>query len=283
MAEIGAGVQGEVEIQGNMEGFGARVYLRCGDTESTTVSQPDGTFIFRQADEGTCEVEVKAPAHLSAKMNGVIVQKGEITYPPPVSLQIGDLNGDGEVNAKDLVLVAAVFGESGSEWHGSPTVGGLVTEMVSPEEFGPDFLTIDFDDPWQFQLTPQGATFVEDTTVTPGFVNQAQVGAQRISSPPNAMMANPDFPHTSNNIPLTVLFESGREKVGMFVGAASELTVKLTAFDEESRTIGSVKVPTTADGLTFIGLSSPNVPIFKVSLDYGDTPEPEVIDDFMFE
>ena len=175
---IGAGVQGKVELQGNMEGFGARVYLRCGDTESTTVSQPDGTFIFRQADEGTCQVEVKASAHLSAKMNGVIVQKGEITYLPPVSLQIGDLNGDGEVNAKDLVLVAAVFGESGSEWHGSPTVGGLVTEMVSPEEFGPDFLTIDFDDPSQFQLTPQGpstqgATFVDDATVTPGFVNQA--------------------------------------------------------------------------------------------------------------
>lgn len=69
----------------------------------------------------------------------------------------------------------------------------------------------------------------------------------------------------------------------MFVGAASELTVKLTAFDEENRTIGSVKVSTTADGLTFIGLSSPNVPIFNVSLDYGDTPEPEVIDDFVFE
>ena len=117
-----ASIQGKVEFPypGMMEGFGARVHLRCGDAQMTTISQPDGTFTFRNAPEGTCEVEVRAPAHLPAKKANVVVKRGGVTSLPPVRLSIGDLNGDGRNDAQDLSLLAASFGRAESEW---PTEG----------------------------------------------------------------------------------------------------------------------------------------------------------------
>ena len=47
LGTLGSFVQGEVEFQGNMEGFGARVLLACGAVEIAGVTEPDGTFSVR--------------------------------------------------------------------------------------------------------------------------------------------------------------------------------------------------------------------------------------------
>lgn len=127
---IGTSIRGTVELQGNMWNLEAQIHATCGEIEITTSSRPEGTFVLPNVPEGTCDVEVRAPAHLPARKTGVTVQSGEVTLLPPVRLIIGDLNGDGRNDALDLAIVAANLAKTESEWPGTPTIGD---QSLAPE------------------------------------------------------------------------------------------------------------------------------------------------------
>ena len=123
LGTLGSFVQGEVEFQGNMEGFGARVLLACGAVEIAGATEPDGTFSVRNVPKGTCNIEVRAPGHIPASKANVTVVAGETTQLSPVRLLVGDLDGDGVNGARDLALLASNLGRPESPWPEQPPLG----------------------------------------------------------------------------------------------------------------------------------------------------------------
>ena len=127
---VNTSIQGTVEFPypAMMEGYGAKVYLTCGDVYMTGDSKLDGTFSFRSVPEGTCDVEVRAPAHLPARKSGLVVERNTITRLPSVRLSVGDLNGDEVVDAQDLALAGMAMGKTESDWADGPAGAGSMAK-----------------------------------------------------------------------------------------------------------------------------------------------------------
>ena len=120
LATRGTLILGQVEFQGNMEGFGAMVYVTCEDFQTTTVTEADGAFMVRSLPGGTCDVEVRAPGHIPARKEALSVPVGSVIELPPVRLLAGDLNGDGRDDSQDLALLASNLGKAESPWPDPP-------------------------------------------------------------------------------------------------------------------------------------------------------------------
>jgi hypothetical protein len=160
------------------------------------------------------------------------------------------------------------------------------TQLTSPEQFSPDATTINFDDlPAGTHVDDEyhrlGVTFLNDTTTTPVTV---YAGANT-ASPPNSLFNNADPGHTSANIPLTIFFDEPKTRVGMYLGngESQQPTAELTAYDASGSPICSVSAVAPEPASQFLGLASPQVPIYAVTLDYGNTSLGEEVDDLIFE
>ena len=94
---------------------GARVTLSSGDQAIARVTSDPGTGSFEiRLVSGIYDVKVEKDGFLSATRRGVVVD-GNIML-PEVRLLWGNANGDGLVDAEDLVLPAKNFGKRESPW-----------------------------------------------------------------------------------------------------------------------------------------------------------------------
>jgi CSLREA domain-containing protein len=168
--------------------------------------------------------------------------------------------------------------------------GGGAEPITSPADCTPGYLggtTVDFDDAAASALLADryaslGLRFVDDGTTTP----RARADTSRLtSSPPNSLLNEDDDADLgSEGIPLTMLFDEPQTRVGFFAGNGEPgLSALVTAYDELGAELGSVlvEVPTN-DVETYVGIRIDAGGIRKVTLDYGDDPSAEEIDDLCF-
>ncbi len=95
----------------------------------------------------------------------------------------------------------------------------------------------------------------------------------------------PVAPNVSNNNPMLIQFTTARTHVGFFVGNSGDtgLTAVMRAFDASGRELCFFDMEPVPDPHTlFMGVYDPNGTIRSVTLDYGDTPVNESIDDLYF-
>jgi hypothetical protein len=156
--------------------------------------------------------------------------------------------------------------------------------------FGEASQTINFDDLTfsdtvsDFYLESHGVEFADNDKITPILIapyNRNNVGT---SSEPYSIVADGDWPETSANEPLKIIFSEGQKKVGMYVGNARDSTTAvLIAYNNQGQEIASYSRDDLNDKVnTFMGISA-DEPIYTVTLDFGDTLLSEEIDNLMFE
>ena len=160
---------------------------------------------------------------------------------------------------------------------------------VDKTDFSSNAIVITFDDlsvatQVDDEYESLGVYFVNDEITTPLIVGPYNRNYSQTCSEPNSLANDADYPHTSANVPLKIIFKDPVRKVGMCIGNGENLqpTAVLTAYDVNGNPIGSVSKTVPEPCTEFIGLKS-DVPIYSVTLDYGDSYLSEEIDNLMFE
>ncbi|MBI3032242.1 hypothetical protein HYY69_02105 [Candidatus Woesearchaeota archaeon] len=105
----------------------------------------------------------------------------------------------------------------------------------------------------------------------------------------NALAALPKWPYTSKYVPLVMGFKTPKKRVGFYIGNGNEYgtdnVAYIRAYDQDGKQIGVTlfreHFPNAIQ--TFIGIESRGVGISRLSLDYGRTNLPELIDDIITE
>ncbi len=104
-------------------------------------------------------------------------------------------------------------------------------------------------------------------------------------SAPNVAINDATSPATSENVPLTFYFRTGKTHVGFYMGNGEDagLVGVMTGYDADGNVICEVKNEPVPESYTeFIGMRDPAGRIVKVTLDYGASLLNESIDDLYF-
>ncbi len=104
-----------------------------------------------------------------------------------------------------------------------------------------------------------------------------------------ALAAQPEWPFTSKFVPLVMAFKTPKKRIGFYIGNGNEYgndnVAYVKAYDAQGKQIGVTlfreHFPNAIQ--TFIGIESRRVGISRLSLDYGRTNLPELIDDIITE
>ncbi len=105
-------IKGRVLLQGREDFSGVRILL---DGEEKAVTDSKGDFSIEVA-PGTYTVTAVMPGFLPAVKSNVVVEPGEVEDVGTVLLLAGDLNGDGIIDIRDLVILGRNFGRTESPW-----------------------------------------------------------------------------------------------------------------------------------------------------------------------
>ena len=108
LAVVGRGIiQGYIYLQGRTDHSGATVSING----HSTTTNPDGNFSLEVA-PGTYTVSASMPSYLTDEILTIVVQAGEIVDVGTITLLGGDADHDGDIDADDLVRIAAHFNAS---------------------------------------------------------------------------------------------------------------------------------------------------------------------------
>ena len=202
------------------------------------------------------------------------------------------------------------------------TTGGCTTDCPEPSEmageadFGSNKEKIDFEtdpvtgDPYNAgetvstqYLQSKGVTFNDDPRATPKIIGSCASADNPCRFPPTAGTRSGRFglwnsPDTlpvgpidpvpdSRGVPLNISFVRPIQRVGMYIGNddADNTTATLTAFSgaTEVKSITRTREQIGFGSETFMGIDAGRANITSVSLDYGQSPLGEEIDDLIFE
>lgn len=105
-----ATLSGSAYLEGREDHAGIAVQAKRGESLEKTVSTAaDGTFLIEGLPAGDYGLTYLKPGWLRAKIE-LALAVGEAKAAPPVTLALGDLNGDGYINVSDLLWIAAHIG-----------------------------------------------------------------------------------------------------------------------------------------------------------------------------
>jgi len=131
-------------------------------------------------------------------------------------------------------------------------------------------------------LSSFGVSF-EDSRVSQATIIADPAGAR---SQPNVARNVPISPSTSSGVSMRVSFDTPKTQVGMFLGngsAAAGIDASLTAYDGQGGFLCQARLsPVPVEHTAFIGLNDPDGRISSIELTYGQSPQPESIDDLYF-
>ena len=155
-----------------------------------------------------------------------------------------------------------------------------------------DTQVIDFEDnpsqPDLDYLNTHGVSFQDDTGKTSAIlVNSYNRGGAATSSGEYSLFSNGNYPETSDNVPLTIEFSEGMSAVGFYLGNGNkyseQVNAVVTAYGQNGKVLGSIAQNHITDAVeSFLGLQAPSEPIYKVTINYGNSVLGEEIDDLMF-
>ena len=151
---------------------------------------------------------------------------------------------------------------------------------------------IDFEDnpsqPDLDYLDTHGVSFQDDTGKTSAIlVNSYNRGGAATASGEYSLFSNGNYPATSANVPLTIEFNEGMSAVGFYLGNGNkygeQVNAVVTAYGQTGKILGTIAQNHIDDSVeSFLGLQAPTEPIYKVTIDYGNSVLGEEIDDLMF-
>ncbi len=105
-------IRGNVFLQGSPDHSG--VTVRTNGNGAT--SAEDGSYSIEGLPPGSYALTAEKEMYLTATKEGVVVEPGETAVVGNVILLAGDLNGDGVIDLRDLVILAQNLGLLASPW-----------------------------------------------------------------------------------------------------------------------------------------------------------------------
>ncbi len=75
---------------------------------------PGGHFALL-APDGTFDIVIGAPGHLSLIIPAAQIKSGQVLNVPELTLPFGDANGDGRIDILDLSMAAGNFGRTAEQ------------------------------------------------------------------------------------------------------------------------------------------------------------------------
>lgn len=117
------------------------------------------------------------------------------------------------------------------------------------------------------------------------FISKDNRGGVATASGEYSIAADAAWPGMSNNKPLVITLRNGAEAVGFFLGNGNaygtQVTATITFYGKDGQLLGTLSRSDVGDPVTtFVGAKS-NVPIYRITVDYGNTGLSEELDDFM--
>ncbi|PIZ50692.1 hypothetical protein COY27_06280 [Candidatus Woesearchaeota archaeon CG_4_10_14_0_2_um_filter_33_13] len=173
----------------------------------------------------------------------------------------------------------------------APVNAEVTLKQVSNSYFtNQDYQLINFEDattPSTQYWNQYGVKFLDTDKTKTIVLTGYNRGYQDTASGDVSIFSDGKFPATSANVPLTIEFKEGMKAVGFYAGNGlnngQQVKATVTAYNQNGQVLGSILFSNIKDPVTtFIGLEAPQQPIYKVSLDYGDSLAGEEIDDVMF-
>lgn len=163
-------------------------------------------------------------------------------------------------------------------------------EIKHPSEI-PSPALIDFDDLadakeiGESYFPAYGVKFHDDKDTSVITYADRESDPTKARSTPNVAINNAVFPATSENVPLTFHFDSGKTHVGFYMGngETAGLAGAMVGYDAAGNVICQITntpVPEAYD--EFIGMYDPAGRIMSITLNYGATLLSEAIDDLYF-
>lgn len=172
-------------------------------------------------------------------------------------------------------------------------------KFVGKEAFSPQIAPVDFEglprasEVFNHYYTSRGVVFLPEKNQRLVILNQDIQDEFYLKytahSGKNALAALPKWPFTGKYVPLVMGFKTPKKRVGFYIGNGNEYgtdnVAYIRAYDAEGKQIGVTlfkeHFPNAIQ--TFIGIESRGVGISRLSLDYGRTNFPELIDDVITE
>ena len=113
---VAPNIIGTVTLEGRTDHGGTMVAaVGSGDSSFSTTTSSDGSFGLSPP-PGVYVVMVEREGFLAARRNGVNVHQGRILQLPAANLLAGDVDGNGLIDLKDLILPAKNLGKKASPW-----------------------------------------------------------------------------------------------------------------------------------------------------------------------
>ena len=181
---------------------------------------------------------------------------------------------------------------------GSPCEASLTApcQQMTNQATGPAPALIDFDDMengaeiGEYYANSHGVRFEQSTTNHAIIYGGHPNDPSQPRSAPNVASNSAIHPATSENVPLSISFDSDLSHVGMWFGNGengqgnlANLNATLTAFDRQGKALCSARFyPVPISHTAFLGLSDSFGRIARVELDYGKSYNSESIDNLIF-
>ena len=151
--------------------------------------------------------------------------------------------------------------------------------------------TINFDDLGNAQAVGNhyqasyGLTFANEPTSRVQTYADYDPEPTKSRSAPNIIFHYPDFPNTSINVPMSFTFSSPKSHIGMYVGNGDfgDITATLIAYDSNMNELcRNILNDVPVSPTSFLGIHDSAGRIRTLTLDFGNSPASELIDDLMF-
>lgn len=108
-------ISGNVKLEASSSHANILVKLMKGNhIVKSTVTDTNGDFVFYGVPNGNYSIEYTKVMYLKKKTMDVLIHSTDLDIGEQGNLKIGDLNGDGAIDIRDLRLIAAAYGNNNS-------------------------------------------------------------------------------------------------------------------------------------------------------------------------